>query len=139
MRRHVCVCLRWILHLFGRLGGAGAQLPGVSDVCAAAAAPCRRRNTPTNNRRNPAPFHKLAKELFPGEYTPTPTHFFMHLLHQKGLLLRCFRCALACAGPRLPPTPHGASAARRSGAWQEQALLGGGAEKSCCLVGFPAL
>ncbi len=28
----VCVCVCWILHLFGYLGGAGAQLPGISDV-----------------------------------------------------------------------------------------------------------
>jgi NAD-dependent SIR2 family protein deacetylase len=25
-------------------------------------------------KRNPKPFHMLAKELFPGNYTPTPTH-----------------------------------------------------------------
>jgi len=30
------------------------------------------------------------QELFPGNYLPTPTHFFMRLLHDKGLLLRCF-------------------------------------------------
>ncbi|KAL4433418.1 hypothetical protein ABPG77_010271 [Micractinium sp. CCAP 211/92] len=41
-------------------------------------------------RKNPRPFFLLAKELFPGNYLPTPTHFFMKLLHDKGLLLRCF-------------------------------------------------
>ena len=41
-------------------------------------------------RRNPRPFFLLAKELFPGSYLPTPTHHFMRLLHDKGLLLRCF-------------------------------------------------
>lgn len=41
-------------------------------------------------RKNPRPFFLLAKELFPGNYLPTPTHYFMKLLHDKGLLLRCF-------------------------------------------------
>jgi hypothetical protein len=39
-------------------------------------------------KRNPKPFHMLAKELFPGNYTPTPTHCFIRLLHDKGLLTR---------------------------------------------------
>jgi NAD-dependent SIR2 family protein deacetylase len=30
------------------------------------------------------------QELFPGNYLPTPTHYFMRLLHDKGLLMRCF-------------------------------------------------
>jgi NAD-dependent SIR2 family protein deacetylase len=41
-------------------------------------------------KRNPRPFFMLAKELFPGNYLPTPTHYFMRLLHDKGLLMRCF-------------------------------------------------
>lgn len=41
-------------------------------------------------RRNPRPFYLLAKELFPGTYAPTPTHHFIRLLHDKGLLLRCY-------------------------------------------------
>ncbi|KAL3135315.1 hypothetical protein ABBQ32_007510 [Trebouxia sp. C0010 RCD-2024] len=41
-------------------------------------------------KRNPAPFFMLAKELFPGTFQPTPAHFFMKMLHDKGLLLRCF-------------------------------------------------
>lgn len=41
-------------------------------------------------RRNPRPFFLLAKELYPGTYAPTPTHHFMRLLHDKGLLLRCY-------------------------------------------------
>uniref|UniRef100_A0A8C7XD84 NAD-dependent protein deacetylase n=1 Tax=Oryzias sinensis TaxID=183150 RepID=A0A8C7XD84_9TELE len=40
--------------------------------------------------RNPAPFFALAKELYPGNYRPNPTHFFVHLLHQKGQLLRMY-------------------------------------------------
>lgn len=30
------------------------------------------------------------QELFPGTFVPTPAHFFIKLLHDKGLLLRCF-------------------------------------------------
>ena len=41
-------------------------------------------------RENPSPFYLLAKELYPGQYPPTPTHHFIHLLHKKGILLRCF-------------------------------------------------
>lgn len=41
-------------------------------------------------RQNPAPFYMLAKELFPGQYKPTPTHNFIRLLHDQGRLLRCF-------------------------------------------------
>eukprot|EP00285_Hemiselmis_virescens_P004816 CAMPEP_0173411998 /NCGR_PEP_ID=MMETSP1356-20130122/78488_1 /TAXON_ID=77927 ORGANISM="Hemiselmis virescens, Strain PCC157" /NCGR_SAMPLE_ID=MMETSP1356 /ASSEMBLY_ACC=CAM_ASM_000847 /LENGTH=328 /DNA_ID=CAMNT_0014373833 /DNA_START=189 /DNA_END=1171 /DNA_ORIENTATION=- len=41
-------------------------------------------------RENPAPFYQLARELFPGQFRPTPTHHFVRLLHEKGLLRRCF-------------------------------------------------
>ena len=41
-------------------------------------------------RENPSPFYMLARELFPGQYRPTVTHHFIKLLHDKGLLLRCF-------------------------------------------------
>jgi len=41
-------------------------------------------------RNNPQPFYLLAKELYPGLYKPTPVHFFIKLLQQKGLLLRNF-------------------------------------------------
>lgn len=41
-------------------------------------------------RSNPRAFFTLAKELFPGEYPATPTHHFIRLLHDKGLLVRCF-------------------------------------------------
>jgi NAD-dependent deacetylase sirtuin 2 len=30
------------------------------------------------------------QELFPGGYCPTPAHFFLKLLHDKGLLLSTF-------------------------------------------------
>lgn len=38
--------------------------------------------------RNPAPFFELAKELYPGSFEPTPAHYFVRLLHEKGLLQR---------------------------------------------------
>ncbi|KAJ0173772.1 hypothetical protein K1T71_010921 [Dendrolimus kikuchii] len=39
-------------------------------------------------RQNPKPFFTLAKELFPGSFKPTVSHYFIRLLHEKGLLLR---------------------------------------------------
>lgn len=39
-------------------------------------------------RENPQPFFKLAKDLYPGTFKPTPSHYFVKLLQEKGLLLR---------------------------------------------------
>ncbi|XP_037963373.2 NAD-dependent protein deacetylase sirtuin-2 [Plutella xylostella] len=39
-------------------------------------------------RQNPKPFFTLAKELWPGNFIPTVSHYFIRLLHEKGLLLR---------------------------------------------------
>lgn len=39
---------------------------------------------------NPNPFFTLAKELYPGNYQPNLTHYFVRLLHQKGQLLRMY-------------------------------------------------
>ncbi|MBN3324025.1 SIR3 deacetylase, partial [Atractosteus spatula] len=39
---------------------------------------------------NPKPFFALAKELYPGNYLPNLTHFFIRLLHDKGLLHRMY-------------------------------------------------
>ena len=39
-------------------------------------------------KENPKPFYKLAKEIYPGNHKPTPTHYFLKLLAEKGLLLR---------------------------------------------------
>lgn len=36
----------------------------------------------------PKPFFALAKELYPGTFKPTPCHYFVKLLHEKGLLVR---------------------------------------------------
>jgi len=41
-------------------------------------------------RNNPKPFYLLAKELYPGNYKPTPVHYFVRLLQEKGVLLRNF-------------------------------------------------
>lgn len=40
--------------------------------------------------RNPRPFFALAREMFPGNFDPTPTHFFLRLLAEKGLLRRIY-------------------------------------------------
>jgi hypothetical protein len=39
-------------------------------------------------KENPTPFFTLAKELYPGSFKPTPCHYFIKLLEEKGLLLR---------------------------------------------------
>lgn len=39
-------------------------------------------------RENPQPFFQLARELYPGTFKPTPSHYFVKLLQDKGLLLR---------------------------------------------------
>ncbi|XP_028999510.1 NAD-dependent protein deacetylase sirtuin-3, mitochondrial isoform X3 [Betta splendens] len=40
--------------------------------------------------QNPNPFFALAKELYPGNYQPNLTHYFVRLLHNKGQLLRMY-------------------------------------------------
>lgn len=47
-------------------------------------------------RKNPEPFYTLAQELYPGKYRPTVTHSFIRLLHDKGLLLKCFTQNIDC-------------------------------------------
>lgn len=41
-------------------------------------------------QRHPQPFFTLAKELYPGNFKPSLTHYFFTLLHEKGKLLRVF-------------------------------------------------
>nr|KAF6398568.1 sirtuin 3 [Molossus molossus] len=36
---------------------------------------------------NPRPFCTWAKEMYPGNYRPNIIHYFLRLLHDKGLLL----------------------------------------------------
>uniref|UniRef100_A0A1A8QF81 Sirtuin (Silent mating type information regulation 2 homolog) 3 n=1 Tax=Nothobranchius rachovii TaxID=451742 RepID=A0A1A8QF81_9TELE len=40
--------------------------------------------------QNPNPFFALAKELYPGNYQPNLTHYFVRLLQMKGQLLRMY-------------------------------------------------
>ncbi|XP_066540382.1 NAD-dependent protein deacetylase sirtuin-3 [Hoplias malabaricus] len=39
---------------------------------------------------DPRPFFSLAKELYPGRHRPNYIHYFIRVLHQKGLLLRMY-------------------------------------------------
>jgi NAD-dependent SIR2 family protein deacetylase len=42
-------------------------------------------------RRNPKPFFTFARELWPsGQFRPTPSHYFIRVLAEQGLLLRNF-------------------------------------------------
>ncbi|XP_078287265.1 NAD-dependent protein deacetylase sirtuin-2 isoform X2 [Rhinoraja longicauda] len=41
-------------------------------------------------KQNPEPFFALAKELYPGQFKPTVCHYFIRMLRDKGLLLRCY-------------------------------------------------
>ncbi|XP_029315941.1 NAD-dependent protein deacetylase sirtuin-3, mitochondrial isoform X2 [Cottoperca gobio] len=40
--------------------------------------------------QNPNPFFALAKDLYPGNYQPNLTHYFVRLLHKKSQLLRMY-------------------------------------------------
>merc|ERR1719506_1370320 len=41
-------------------------------------------------REKPEAFYTLAKEMWPGNYDPTPTHYFLKLLSDKGILRRVY-------------------------------------------------
>ena len=41
-------------------------------------------------RETPEAFYTLAKEMWPDNFTPTPTHHFISELHKRGMLLRCY-------------------------------------------------
>ncbi|KAJ1888423.1 NAD-dependent protein deacetylase sirtuin-2 [Kickxella alabastrina] len=47
-------------------------------------------------RRQPKPFYVLAKELYPGQFVPTKSHFFVKLLEKKGLLQRHYTQNIDC-------------------------------------------
>ncbi|RKP11070.1 DHS-like NAD/FAD-binding domain-containing protein, partial [Thamnocephalis sphaerospora] len=40
--------------------------------------------------KKPEPFYALAKELYPGNFKPTISHYFIRLLAKRGMLLRQF-------------------------------------------------
>lgn len=41
-------------------------------------------------KHNPKPFYHLAKTLMPQDLKPTPSHYFLKVLHDRGLLTRVF-------------------------------------------------
>ncbi|CAJ1368609.1 unnamed protein product [Effrenium voratum] len=41
-------------------------------------------------RKTPQAFYELVRELWPGNYEPTPAHYFLRLLNEKGILRRCY-------------------------------------------------
>lgn len=45
---------------------------------------------------HPEPFFTLAKELYPGNYAPTPAHCFIKLLEEKNMLRRCWTQNIDC-------------------------------------------
>ena len=45
---------------------------------------------------NPRPFFHLARELMPGKFKPTLAHYFIRLLHEKGLLHRAYTQNIDC-------------------------------------------
>lgn len=47
-------------------------------------------------RQHPEPFFQLARQLFPVNIRPTPSHFFLKLLHEKGLLKRIYTQNIDC-------------------------------------------
>ncbi|KAI3377281.1 hypothetical protein L3Q82_008494, partial [Scortum barcoo] len=52
---------------------------------------------------NPNPFFALAKELYPGNYLPNLTHYFVRLLHEKKQLLRMYTQNIDGLERRIPP------------------------------------
>eukprot|EP01083_Nonionella_stella_P040406 109666_1 len=47
-------------------------------------------------KEHPEPFYALAKELYPGKFTPSIAHQFLVLLEKKGVLLRHFTQNIDC-------------------------------------------
>ncbi|KAI9892720.1 MAG: Sir2 histone deacetylase Hst2 [Vezdaea aestivalis] len=70
-------------------------------------------------RTRPQPFYTLARELYPGSFTPSYTHAFIASLARRGLLYRCFTQNIDClerlAGvpPELIVEAHGSFKAQR--------------------------
>jgi hypothetical protein len=85
-RSHSTPWQRWA-HL-GRTRGRGRA------AAAAEGSACRgrMRHPSSPPHQQPSTFNQNSKpqELFPGDYAPTPAHFFLRLLADRGLLLRVF-------------------------------------------------
>jgi len=41
-------------------------------------------------RKKPGAFYELCRDMWPGNYEPTPAHYFIRLLSDKGILRRCY-------------------------------------------------
>lgn len=41
-------------------------------------------------QESPGAFYELCRDMWPGNYDPTPCHHFIRLLSDKGILLRCY-------------------------------------------------
>jgi hypothetical protein len=48
-------------------------------------------------RRDPRPFYAFCRGLWCGTVAPTPAHWFLHLLHRHGKLLRCYTQVRTCS------------------------------------------
>ena len=76
----------------------------------------------------PDAFYLLCRELWPDNYAPTPAHHFVALLHEKGILRRCFTQNIdsleAAAG--LPPAQIVAAHGNFDGAHAAHRFDGGG-------------
>lgn len=68
---------------------------------------------------NPKPFFTLAKELYPGNYRPNSAHYFLRLLHDKGLLLRLYTQNIDGLERGERPLPISSSSTRSRGQKQD--------------------
>ncbi|XP_038044293.1 NAD-dependent protein deacetylase sirtuin-3-like [Patiria miniata] len=107
---HVCKSLedvaRWILtkkcHSIVVMAGAGISTPsGIPDFRTPGSGlydNLQQYKIPSPEaifdidffHRDPRPFFTLAKELYPGTYRPNYVHYFVRMLHEKGILLRMY-------------------------------------------------
>lgn len=82
---------------------------------------------------NPKPFFTLAKELYPGNYRPNSAHYFLRLLHDKGLLLRLYTQNIDGLERGELPVPISRSSPRSWGERQER----GGAPREALAQSCP--
>lgn len=57
-------------------------------------------------RENPNPFYVLAKELYPGKFSPTVSHAFIALLERKGMLKMLFTQNIDCLERKAGVSPY---------------------------------
>jgi len=101
---------------------------------------------------NPMPFYTLAKEMYPGNFSPTVGHFFIRLLQDKGLLRRCYTQNIdtlerqAGVDPVLLVEAHGSFGSARctkcghtyTQEWVKEKIFGGHVPVLCasCKIGY---